>query len=345
MDVLLHIGQGKTGTSFMQAAFAFNAKQLAEQGVIYPFGKSQQKAAQKGALAQPNVMTLDEIIAQTKRFKNRTDITRVLFSNENLYGVLSYDQTLLHQLKSLGVKVKVLVFTRCPMESLQSYYAQKVKAAGYAGTFKDYLRAIDYSMPLSTELDTLISACDRLDIDVNLYNYSHRKNDLLQLSEQFMGVPEGTLAKPERLADYNRSLAPDEVLLAQVFNKYYGKATNQFLTTPLRDLTDIKAEKVLPHRDDLERYIRNINREIAAYNAKYQNRFDTYDVIDIDKVKGIEMPQVCTLTIAQLECVAEAMSKVLVPRKKSWIKRLKALRIGKFKNLQLPKENPQSKVQ
>lgn len=51
--MIVHVGHGKTGTSFLQSIFALNKEVLKEHGFHYPEHPSEKKAA-KGLISSGN---------------------------------------------------------------------------------------------------------------------------------------------------------------------------------------------------------------------------------------------------------------------------------------------------
>ena len=341
MDVLLHIGQWKTGTSYLQTVFSGNTETLKRHNILYPSCRKEKRNAERGLHVKPNVMSDTEVVKLTKYWLRRKDRPQNLFfSQENLFGLLTYDDSLLRELSALGVNVKILCFTRCPVELLQSCYAQVVKALGYSGTFEEYVKALNYTMPLGHELDRLINSCDSLSIDISLYNYSQRKKETLSLAESFMQLEGGTLKKPQKIKTFNRTLTPDELLISRMFNKYFGKESKKFFTMPLMNLTEIRAEKVIPKTDILEKYIRNINEEVEFFNKKYGQRFDQFERVNIENVSGTEMPEKCTLSPQQVDAIALAMSSQLKIKRMKFLKRVKNSFARQKPVFKLPKQHP-----
>lgn len=145
IDVVLHLGTGKTGTTTIQHLMQQSRAALADQGVLYPRSPGPVRHARLGLslrsddeLAQ--MPTWHQMRAQSPdRFRRR--FTRrlreeiaeaapstVLFSDEALYGLMPHSVTLLRAFTdSLGGRTRLVVYLRRQDEHLGSDYQQRVK--------------------------------------------------------------------------------------------------------------------------------------------------------------------------------------------------------------------------
>ena len=99
-------------------------------------------------------------------------------------------------------------------------------------------------------------------------------------------------------------------LLTRSFNKVLGKKSSKFVAVPLyKNLPEIKAQKIKPEKQTLEKFITNMNNDIESFNKKFGQRFDAYDLLNANDVEGVESPECATLRPEQLEVVASAVAK------------------------------------
>jgi hypothetical protein len=145
LDVVLHIGTGKTGTSSIQYFMRRNRARLGQLGLLYPKAPGQTRHARLGLFIQP-----DEALAGRpawrrqgasspaafrRRFRRRllreidqSGLSRVLFSDEALYG--SSEQALRqlrHFTDEIAGSLRVVVYLRRQDDHLVSQYQQLVK--------------------------------------------------------------------------------------------------------------------------------------------------------------------------------------------------------------------------
>ena len=309
MKVIIHLGHHKTGSTYLQHCFVGKNEELAKNGVIYP--KPHNRYLH-------NVDSWQSILKTVKKYKNKEfyrDKT-LLFSCEVLYEFLAYKTKSLNDLSNLGVNVELIVFSRCPMEYLQSIYGQIVKSPGFSGSIEDFLQENNNKIDVVENMAKIVDAADSLHMPVHIYNYSKRKKDLLSLVENHLDVPEGTLRPEQDNMVINRSLTPDEVLFARSFNKFLGKKAPKFVSAPLvTNLPNIRAQKIKPEKQVIEEFIMSMNRDIDNFNKKYGHRFDAYDRLNANDVEGVESPECATLSPQQLEVVASAVANHLQMQK------------------------------
>ena len=162
LDVVLHIGSGKTGTSSIQYFLHRNRERLADFGVLYPKSPGKTRHTRLGLFAQPDHMLADipswgRETSMTPRefreaFRRRlskelsdSGLSRVLFSDEALFG--SSEATLRNLgsfVDRLARSVRVVVYLRRQDDHLISRYQQVVKV-GETMRLTERMEALDYS--------------------------------------------------------------------------------------------------------------------------------------------------------------------------------------------------------
>ena len=145
-DLVLHIGSGKTGTTSIQEFLHRNRPRLADLGVLYPRTPGRRRHLRLSMFVQDDE-ALDRIphwhrqrftspTEFRKAFRrrlsreiDRSGLSRVLLSDEGLYG--SRDQSLreLHRLLDpIAGSLRVVVYLRRQDDHMVSRYQQVVKA-------------------------------------------------------------------------------------------------------------------------------------------------------------------------------------------------------------------------
>ncbi len=144
--ILIHCGQGKTGTTAIQRYMAKNRQQLAKQGILFPrspgrrrhsllslFGLSDERMIQMDAWNLQKFNSPSELreylsanLPDELR-KNRSD--KVVFSDEAIYGggapVIGAIRNLLAGEENF--KFSYLIYLRRQDQRLVSWYKQKVR--------------------------------------------------------------------------------------------------------------------------------------------------------------------------------------------------------------------------
>jgi hypothetical protein len=145
LDLVLHLGMGKTGTSSIQAFLNQNRKPLAETGILYPRTPGRTRHVRLTLAVQPDQAlvkrrgwrrlgeTDPEAFRKTFRRRlfseiNESGLSRVLFSDEALFG--SPDDAL-RRLRRLTDQIahhlRLVVYLRRQDDHLVSRYQQVVK--------------------------------------------------------------------------------------------------------------------------------------------------------------------------------------------------------------------------
>lgn len=152
MQILLHIGQSKTGTSAIQAYLTLNRLRLVEAGVLYPgvtiggmpvdLGSHNSLADALSGLSRFPNMTVDQYFGQFFDKAKRIDAERMILSGEHFFGgepriwnVLD-EKTYLEKYKKkievlsrylAGHEVTLLIYLRPQVDWLASAISQTVR--------------------------------------------------------------------------------------------------------------------------------------------------------------------------------------------------------------------------
>jgi hypothetical protein len=152
MELTVHIGTGKTGSSSIQRALANSPAALAAQGIAY-FGlmfesNAQpkypwQKAGGWPALVQqgrPDAQAqLAEVLTGALQAAEANGIRRAVWSNESIFGSDALVLPVLKTLQASGVRVRVIVYVRRHDAWIKSAYLQwGVKHKTYPGPVKSF---------------------------------------------------------------------------------------------------------------------------------------------------------------------------------------------------------------
>lgn len=283
--IFLHVGHGKTGSSFIQSAFALSVDVLMDSNIFYPdFGGSLQ-SARMGWVSSGNFpigkMSLIECALQA--VKEYPDGKAILISNEMLFGQLvgKPGLDLIADLKKADFEPHILCFIRDPMDHAVSHYQQTVKRSGSIKEFKEYLEK--YSLP--PQVGDFIKYMQEAGAQTTLLNYSRHRNEVISATESWLGLAPGVLNRPDRRA-VNRSITNGELMLQLEFNRHLGRKSAALICDPLCNLLpNVKSEFPTIHRDDLASFLDRMRAQVEPVNRILGNE-EGYEVPDIGDAIG-----------------------------------------------------------
>ncbi|GAA6135645.1 hypothetical protein NBRC116188_24350 [Oceaniserpentilla sp. 4NH20-0058] len=265
-NVILHVGHGKTGSSYLQSVLALNTSYLLDAGILYPDHRSLSKAA-KGLISSGNQGSLDiEMI-------EKADQNTVLFSGEALFLKMLKGDLL--EALSKNYKLKVIMYTRDVIDNAISRWAQEVKRSGGTQDIDTYLNTV--SVGPYPKVVEWIEKSKELNFELVLKNYSlHEKDLAAEFFSDVIGkdidVSNLVLPKAEKV---NRSLTHSENEIQRLFNIFDPESSSlyisDFLVNKFPDLesSSIKISKktfrILNKKNS--EYINKIN-EFTAENEK-----------------------------------------------------------------------------
>lgn len=162
LDLTLHIGSGKTGTSSIQHFLHRNRERLAELGYLYPKSPGTTRHVRLGLSVQPDD-ALDGFVnwhrqgaSSPEEFRqsfsrrliseiNQSGLTRVLFSDEALYGCSKEALRRLGEfVDRIAGSLRVIVYLRRQDDHLVSRYQQVVKV-GETKRLTEWTSEVDLS--------------------------------------------------------------------------------------------------------------------------------------------------------------------------------------------------------
>jgi hypothetical protein len=160
LDLVLHIGSGKTGTSSIQSFMNRNRARLAELGYLYPLSPGRKRHTRLGLFIQPD-HALDsrpswsrEDFPSPDAFReefqrqlfseiNESGLSKVVFSDEALYGCGDEPLRRLRQfVDPIARSVRLVVYLRRQDDHMVSRYQQVVKV-GETRTLVERTRVLD----------------------------------------------------------------------------------------------------------------------------------------------------------------------------------------------------------
>lgn len=259
-EVILHVGHGKTGSSYLQSLLALNVSFLNQKGIAYPFHRSFEGAA-SGFISSGNgkILSVENIEAH--------DYPKVLFSGEQLFSTLLNSDLL--SILAYGHKLRVILYTRDVVEHALSRWAQGVKRGGLKSDVDSYLLSKPIGpYPLVADW---IDKSKSLGFDLVIKNYTKNKKNITSrfMLDAFNGEVESSelvLPVSERV---NRSLTNSEYEVQRVFNAAFGKKTSKYLSDFL--VNKFPNSPAHPIKISKKTYFRLVEK-----NAEYVEKVNDY---------------------------------------------------------------------
>lgn len=285
--ILIHVGHGKTGSSYIQSSLDKSTDRLAELEVFYPL-LSGTKDFSDSFVRSGNVNKRN-LIGKCRSFlKSANPANTLLLSNENLLGIFSRTENYFKQLYLLNAETRFIVFTRDPLELAISGYGQIIKRGGFTGTFDEYVSEFDNFKGIFS----FFELAEKYKFPVSFINYSNVRKNVLEKFSLMVGVPEDCLRSPD-VAVVNRSLSSVEMYIQRRFNENMGRDARKFIADPLcQQLPDIKPGLPTLSEENFFLFKEKMNKNIIRFNEVYAKTNDEkYNLIIDDHYLAFKFPE------------------------------------------------------
>ena len=245
MNLLIHIGHGKTGSSYLQSWLTCNSFLLQNKlQLLYPLkdinGRNSNSSASFGNFSMGNGFILEEALEQWK--KNSSDkifeelfVQNAYVSRETPLGLIFSSETFLPKIpemlplliscsQQLNISaVKILLYVRDPLPHACSVYSQMVKRHGYYKTLDEWVDTFNFPKRLLKSVQVLSSYSDLISLDV--FHYDRQRDSIIDGLLQFIGADKSIEWKLPPKKTVNRSLTSNELNLMCLLNKKLGDKT------------------------------------------------------------------------------------------------------------------------
>jgi len=285
--LIIHVGHGKTGTSYLQSILTLNREILRESDIYYPIG-SRDRRAYLGHVSTGNGNFLVE-----KNIAN-TDCGTILISSEMLFRKLINDDEWLRELVN-EFNLEIILYVRNVIEHSVSIWGQGVKKGKIIEDVDTYL--------LNTPRDNVlrhvlkwISKSKELNFKLSLTNYSTCRRFLVTdfLSDKIRIEAHLENLSFPKIKIINRGLMFSEYEIQRVFNSMYGnrcvRYVSDFLVNTFPDacpeVIKIKSssyEKILKANLDL---VAQINECLSEENQLEIGKKE--DWVDDNKIQALD---------------------------------------------------------
>lgn len=280
MQLHLHVGHGKTGSSFLQSWWALNRSALwRAANLYYPIGDSDQRA-KAGAFTMGNGVLLDQALQVSDRPRRLRrfwkDLLRqapeptpkgLLFSAERWARHLPMQIEGLLRVADAGGfgQIRIWLLVRDPLDHALSVYSQMVKRHGFSGSLHDWLEIYEFPQALLSCLDAFQSRPERIALQVDHYGHQRRSLHLRMLD--WLALPtDGPWQQAP--ATVNRSLSADELLLMRWLNKRLGDRAAAVGEQLVDRLPGLAPARLQPSADALDRFLHRWSATIDQINQR-----------------------------------------------------------------------------
>ncbi|MFK4017910.1 hypothetical protein [Cobetia marina] len=300
-SLYLHVGHGKTGSSYLQSILAGSQDNFRRLDIEYPLNNGASRAIQ-GKVTSGN----GNLLAQYNFSNNHNKNIRFLFSSEVLFHdfLSSIGSDLVKKINNLKfTEVKILLFIRDPFDHASSSYQQSIKRGGSTKTINEFLE--NYSHPALVK-QFIKQSRNINNCKLTIKNYTNCKDDIDHVLCDWLEISTGNLVYPEN-KKVNRSLTKSELYLQREFNKHLG-ASGDLISDPLCDeLPNIESDKFFGTQDMQARVIDRLSDDIKFVNDSIERPKDKYSVyVDED---SLDFSEYSHFDNAQLSVVSRALSQ------------------------------------
>lgn len=311
----LHIGQAKTGTSYIQACFRANRSSLAKYGVRYAVGEDSpvkelvKITSGNGTDLLMSAASLDASLSMN----NISGKGSLLYSSENIFRHFldSHGEEYLEDIaaKHGFEKIEILVFIRNPIGMEVSSLQQLTKRAGnFTLTVANlYERTQDGRNPVFFVEHFLSRIKKCKNVAVTIRNYSYCSHRLMEEVAEWLGVPSETFAQLP-VSKVNRPLTWSELNFQRALNKKLGKSGKIFSDPLCEKLPDMKPEKILPPLEVQEKIWSMVSETVGRLNKEIpeQHRYQC-DIQD-----SAPLPDVFTFNQQQIDVITEGLGNEIL---------------------------------
>jgi hypothetical protein len=266
----LHVGHGKTGSSYIQSVLAKNVGALAAAGIYYPEPRNIAKAAAGGISTGNGGLFYSGRAPRARKIPGTAH--SVLFSSEAFF-ISKFEKKLLAAITKgrnakLFDEVHILLFIRNPIEHLSSVYQQAIKGQGLTKPIDAFARRYAHPKRAGQFVELMQQT---FGAEVTIRNYSVIKHSVIQATTDWLGI-DGTGLRVPDVKQVNRSMTFGELALLQSLNEISGSFGKNLLADPLcEELPEIKSDTVRPTLQAQQQLWTRLQPAIDRVNAMVED--------------------------------------------------------------------------
>jgi glycosyltransferase involved in cell wall biosynthesis len=274
--LFIHIGHGKTGSSWIQTSLRLSRDALLQNGILYARGEDM-NFDHPGRITSGNGSNLlkskASLVDHLKK-NQAPNPTSLLFSSEHIFADFidySAEEYLEETAGLYGFdKIKILLFIRDPIGMASSIWQQRTKRRGdYTVTLDNLHEHLEIGGDMVMYVEDLLNRLKKCRlIELTIRNYSRCRERLTEETANWLGVPASVFTVPE-IRRVNRSLTWPELYFQNNLNRVIGPSGNIFSDPLCEKLPDLKYEPILPPVAvqkaiwmKLQPYIERVNAQI-----------------------------------------------------------------------------------
>ena len=276
--LFIHIGLGKTGSSWIQSSLRSSRESLASHSLHYANGPDA-RLTEMNLISSGNATGLFSSEAEYGRRLSECSPAEgcsVIFSSEFLFkemnepGVVDF---MLPVAKQFGYQsIEILMFIRDPLEYAISLWQQMVKRRGETMDLENKVQTEKIYVEVYERVPKLLEDLHgKENINLTIRNYNRCKDSLLEEVAQWLRVPASALVVPP-FRRVNRSMTRGEIRLQMEFNRVLGICGNLISDPLCEKLTDIEPDRMMPSRALQETYLKIIGPNLARERIHKKRR-------------------------------------------------------------------------
>ena len=301
-NIILHVGHGKTGTSYLQSCIAINRDKLLDHGILYP-SDNPLEGAIEGRISSGNgkgfIQTLSGLKVSGKN---------ILFSNEGLFNtLLGKDSEQFYCLLSSEIySFHVIIYSRNLFEHSFSRWGQSIKRHKCTDDLNAFLLKSPYG-PYPAILKW-IELSKTYNFKLTIRNYSKHRKNLVNTFFSDINLKDFAF-EPPSVKNVNRSLTAAEIDIQRVFNN------TKFSIPPVSDdlvncLPEIKPVKL---RCSREAYDFVVSKNYGTFEKinRYLNEEDSLEIECSEKCVFDDVVNYSPLNSDQIHVISDYISQNL----------------------------------
>ena len=330
----LHVGHGKTGSSYLQSWLAANAAVLLNQHqLLYPqvcpLTRVRDRRAEQSQFSMGNGFVLNPVLEDGVNWRRQQrwwrrlcrqqslqpqQLASLVFSHEPWARQLPSQWPQLMQLVAL-MEVEAVdcwLLVRDPFGHALSVYGQMVKRHGFSGSVEDWLGIYDFPEVLMRFLDAVEASSHAVCLRVD--HYGSRRQELLQCLKHWLVLPADGDWKAISEDRVNRSLTPAELILMRWLNARDPDLALRTGEHLIQRLPQLRGAVQPPSASVIERFVQRWQGTVDRLNQRLpshaQLRLPRPEDGGFSGDDALADPAL-TLTREQLDCLLDAAQGVL----------------------------------